>query len=196
MIPFQLSHVVNLQFADFHGNQLSSVNEHLFVIVTLIELNLSKNSIIHVSPEISELTNLISANFSENAILNVCPEIGSISGLKQLDLSKNPLLTPNRAVARTSSENVASYMKRQWIAIKTCSLELLHMSISILSEDTLLMTGLQSLNLSYNALSIFPVTNFHDVVTLDLSFNHFTEVPKKCWTVAFFTQISYFWLQM
>jgi Leucine-rich repeat (LRR) protein len=174
---------VNLQFADFHGNQLTSVTEHLFMIVTLIELNLSKNSIVHVSPEISKLTNLISANFSENAIQNVCPEIGSIPGLKQLDLSKNPLVTPNRAVARTSSENVASYMKRQWTAIKTCSLELLHMSISILSEDTLLMTGLQSLNLSNNSLSVFPATNFHDVVTLNLSFNRFTEVPISVGTL-------------
>jgi Leucine-rich repeat (LRR) protein len=177
-MSFQILHVANLQSADFHGNQLTFVSEHIFAMATLVSLNFSKNNIAHVSEEISKLTNLTSIDFSENAITCLCPEIGSISGLLQLNLSKNPLVTPNRAVSRTSAENVASYMKGQWAAIQTCSLELLHMGISVLSADTLSMTGLQSLNLSHNSFSVFPVTNYHHLVTLNLSKNDFSEVPR------------------
>ena len=156
---------------------MTTVTEHLFECVTLLDLNFSCNKIVHVSSEISKLTNLTSADFSENEIVYMCPEIGSISGLLKLNLMKNPLITPNRATARTSAEHLAIYMKRQWVAIKSCSLELHSMNISILTEDILLMTGLQQLNLSSNALSIFPVTRFFDLVTLDLSNNRFTDAP-------------------
>jgi Leucine-rich repeat (LRR) protein len=175
----QILHVANLQIADFHGNQLTSLSEHLFNFVTLLSLNFSSNKIVQVSSEISKLTNLTSANFAENEIVHMCPEIGSISGLLKLNLLKNPLITPNRATAQTSAENVATYMKRQWIALESRSLHLLHMDISMLTEDILLMTGLQSLNLSHNSIRIFPNTNFVHLENLDVSDNRFIEAPKS-----------------
>jgi Leucine-rich repeat (LRR) protein len=113
----------------------------------------------------------------------MCPEIGSISGLIKLNLMKNPLITPNRATARSSAENVATYMKRQWAALESRSLNLLHMDISMLTEDIFLMTGLQSLNLSHNSLRIFPSTHFIHLETLDLSDNRFIEAPKSVGTL-------------
>lgn len=174
---------MNLQSVDFQGNQLTSVTGHVFQIVTLINLNLSKNSITYVSPDISKLTNLTSVDLSENEIVCLCPEVGSIPGLLQLNLAKNPLATPNRAIARTSAENVASYMKRQWTAMESCSLELLNMGLTFLSQDNLLMTGLESLNLSNNELSVFPLTEFHHLVSLNLSNNHFNEFPRSVGTL-------------
>ena len=156
-----------------------TVGDHLFDILTLRKLNFSSNKIVQVSAEISRLTNLTSANFSNNEIVNMCNEIGSISSLVELNLIENPLVTPNRATARTSAENVASYMKRQWTALATRSLELIHMGIPVLTDDVLLMTSLQSLNLSQNVIKIFPISNFHDLITLNLSENKFTEAPKS-----------------
>jgi len=168
-----------IEYADFQGNQLETIGECLFDILTLRKLNFANNKIVEVPSQISKLTNLTSANFSSNKMSNMCVEIGSISTLMELNLNNNPLVTPNRAVARTSAQNVANYMKRQWTAVATRSLELTCMSIPIVTDDVLLMTDLQSLDLSKNAISMFPITKFHNLVALNLSENKFTDAPKS-----------------
>jgi hypothetical protein len=75
----EIGNLINLQWLDMGGNNLTSLPAEIGNLVNLQDLSLSENNLSSVLAEIGNLTNLQALGLSDNNLSSLPPEIGNFT---------------------------------------------------------------------------------------------------------------------
>jgi Leucine-rich repeat (LRR) protein len=161
---------------------------------TLMDLNLSKNSITVIPSDISSLASLQRLNLSENQIDVVPDGLFNLTGLEHLDLSQNNLFKVPDAIRQLSTltsldvqgNHLRTFPPLSWFdqlrSVNLSKNELESFDVGMQCTPSVLV----ELNLSGNKLYSIPddINELSALEVLVLSNNSLREVPPACFGIA------------
>jgi Leucine-rich repeat (LRR) protein len=181
VIPHAISLLTCLSELSLSHNSIKFVPDELLYVSTLNVLSLDNNEISSLPFAFGNLRRLQVLDLSHNNLQQLPISLGDVRGMVSLTIDSNPLAYTLKLLAQQSSSAVLEFLRALHDGQASGTLYLSGRGLFDVPRECGSLSNLRRIVMKDNQLKALPVEVFRElcsVVSVDLSYNNFQELPE------------------